>query len=87
MTTFLHLLAQLPLTVLGPKCHTEVCRDVASSTVHWVNGSLRCCSGCTTRWRAIATALGMHPVVDPLPAWVLPDEDPTVQRFAAMELE
>lgn len=85
--TLLHLLAQLPLTLLGPKCHSAECREVASSTVHWVSGTFRCCDGCTARWRAIAGAIGMHLVAVPLTPWPQPDDDPAAQRFRAMELE
>lgn len=74
------------LRVLGAKCHTVSCLEPAAATVHWVSGPLRCCDGCTAKWRQVAHALGMSLHVERRPDYTPSGLDDAEQRFALLEL-
>lgn len=89
MTTWQLLCATLfdDLTVLGPKCHSVDCLVVASATVHWPTGPIRCCERCTAKWRRVADAMGMALYVERKPDWTPSGLDDSERRFALLELE
>lgn len=80
-------LADDDLTVLGPKCHAADCMSVASTTVHWVTGPMRCCEWHTAKWQQVAGALGMALHVERHPDWTPPGLDDAERRFALLELD
>jgi hypothetical protein len=75
-----------PLTVLGPACSQAECAEPAVSLVHWPSGPIRCCERHATRWREVATAMGVHVVVEELPVWAPPERDDFEQRCALLEM-
>lgn len=78
------------LAVLGPKCHTASCTEVAAARVHWPTGPIDVCEACTAGWRRIAArGLGMHLLVEPVSYTPVGPRAPddTEQRMGLLELD
>lgn len=77
------------ITVLGPKCHTANCAEVATARVHWPTGPIEVCEDCAERRRLIAErGLAMHLYVEAVrfkPVGPRAPDD-TEQRMRLLEL-
>lgn len=78
------------VTVLGPKCTSAGCLELARHTMCWPGGDARgVCDRCCAGWRRVAGALGFALHEQPL-TWaeaVPPGLDDLQQRVRLIEVE